>query len=490
MHQRSPRTTVSRAVRGSVAVATAGLVLAAGQSAAMADEHPAYPSQSEVDSAQERVRDTERSVEAIRGDLAAAADRLDSLAVQAAQASEAYNGAVWELRAARQDARKAQRRADQQDRRLDRQRREIGGLVAQTYQNGSSFGQINAYLTSKDSDRLLDQVSAYKGASDSLLSDFDRLAAQRTLASVYRDQAEQAVSAADDAAAEAERAKQAATNAVAAQEQAVAAMGERRDELLRELAEAQDISVELATQRQEALEELERQRAARAAEERAEAERRREARQAAAREEQREAQAAAQRRSDRGTANQSEQRAHQRTDRQAAERGAQRRAQEARERRERRAERRQRREERRERREQRQEQEQQEQPSSSPPPSSGGAQAAISFAYAQLGEPYEWGAAGPNRWDCSGLTMKAWAAAGRSLPHNSGMQYRYSTPISYGQLRRGDLIFWSSNGSSSGIYHVGLYIGDDQMIHAPNPDTEVKVSNIWYMGTPSHYGRV
>ena len=79
--------------------------------------------------------------------------------------------------------------------------------------------------------------------------------------------------------------------------------------------------------------------------------------------------------------------------------------------------------------------------SPNPPAPSGGAAAAIRFARAQLGEPYVWGAAGPSSWDCSGLTMGAWAAAGVYLPHYSVAQYAATTPISYSQLKPGDLIY-------------------------------------------------
>jgi cell wall-associated NlpC family hydrolase len=114
----------------------------------------------------------------------------------------------------------------------------------------------------------------------------------------------------------------------------------------------------------------------------------------------------------------------------------------------------------------------------------------IGFAMAQLGDPYVWAAAGPDAWDCSGLTMQAWGQAGVYLPHYSAAQYDAGTPVSFSELRRGDLIFWSGNGSSSGIYHVALYIGGGQMVHAPNSNTVVKISDMFYMGTPFGYARV
>ncbi|MEJ7743601.1 MAG: C40 family peptidase [Nocardioidaceae bacterium] len=107
-----------------------------------------------------------------------------------------------------------------------------------------------------------------------------------------------------------------------------------------------------------------------------------------------------------------------------------------------------------------------------------------------MGEPYVWGAAGPDAWDCSGLTMGAWASAGVSMSHYSVAQYEEATPVSVSQLQPGDLIFWASNSSDPGsIFHVGLYIGNDEMIHAPRTGRPVTVENIWYWETPDFFGR-
>lgn len=124
-----------------------------------------------------------------------------------------------------------------------------------------------------------------------------------------------------------------------------------------------------------------------------------------------------------------------------------------------------------------------------PPAPSGGAQAAIAFARAQLGEPYQWGAAGPGSWDCSGLTAEAWAAGGKSLPHYSVAQYDVSTPISAGQLRPGDLVFWGDSGSPSSIYHVALYVGGGRIIHAPRTGRPVTEESMYYWRTPDFYAR-
>lgn len=125
-------------------------------------------------------------------------------------------------------------------------------------------------------------------------------------------------------------------------------------------------------------------------------------------------------------------------------------------------------------------------PSPTPPPATGAA-AAIKFARAQLGKPYEWGADGPNSYDCSGLTMRAWEAGGKSLSHSSRMQYSESTPISRSQLRPGDLVFWGSSPSS--IYHVALYVGDGKIVHAPRTGRPVSEESIDYWIAPNYFAR-
>lgn len=134
--------------------------------------------------------------------------------------------------------------------------------------------------------------------------------------------------------------------------------------------------------------------------------------------------------------------------------------------------------------------------SSTPSTSSGagtplrqGTEGAISFAHAQLGDPYVWGGNGPNGWDCSGLVQAAYRSAGISLPRVASDQYRATTPISRSQLRRGDLVFWSSNGSASGIHHVAVYLGDGTYLEAPRPGKNVRISSFSFYN-PNMYGRV
>jgi cell wall-associated NlpC family hydrolase len=103
-------------------------------------------------------------------------------------------------------------------------------------------------------------------------------------------------------------------------------------------------------------------------------------------------------------------------------------------------------------------------------PTSARAAIAVRTALAQIGDPYVYGAAGPDTFDCSGLTMYAWAAAGVSLPHNAAMQASTGTPVSLSSLQPGDLVFYYSP-----ISHVGMYIGHGEIVHAPHTGSSVQI---------------
>ncbi|MEU1369313.1 NlpC/P60 family protein [Streptomyces sp. NPDC005803] len=98
---------------------------------------------------------------------------------------------------------------------------------------------------------------------------------------------------------------------------------------------------------------------------------------------------------------------------------------------------------------------------------------AVAFAYTALGKPYVWGATGPSSFDCSGLTQAAYRSAGVSLPRTTYTQIAAGRRVSRSELEPGDLVFFYS-----GISHVGLYIGNGQMIHAPRPGAPVRVAPI------------
>ena len=104
------------------------------------------------------------------------------------------------------------------------------------------------------------------------------------------------------------------------------------------------------------------------------------------------------------------------------------------------------------------------------------AQVAVNTALAQVGDPYVWGADGPNSFDCSGLTKYAYAAAGIHLPHSSRAQSKIGAKVSRGNLQPGDLVFFYSP-----VSHVGMYIGNGKMVYAPTSGSVVKVGKVAYM---------
>jgi peptidoglycan DL-endopeptidase CwlO len=101
------------------------------------------------------------------------------------------------------------------------------------------------------------------------------------------------------------------------------------------------------------------------------------------------------------------------------------------------------------------------------------AQAAVDAALSEIGKPYQWGASGPDSYDCSGLTMWAWAHAGVSLPHNSGAQYSATKRVPRPDLAPGDLLFYGNP-----IHHVTMYIGNGQMVEAPYTGLHVRVTSV------------
>ena len=101
---------------------------------------------------------------------------------------------------------------------------------------------------------------------------------------------------------------------------------------------------------------------------------------------------------------------------------------------------------------------------------------ALAFARKQLGDPYRYGATGPNSWDCSGLTAGAWKAAGIKLPHSSQQQYNKGRAVSKSNLKPGDLVFFYSGRS-----HVAIYAGNGKVIHASHPGAPVAYIKMKYM---------
>lgn len=127
-------------------------------------------------------------------------------------------------------------------------------------------------------------------------------------------------------------------------------------------------------------------------------------------------------------------------------------------------------------------------PATTPAPATGNAQGtAVSVAEGQLGKPYVWAGSGPDVFDCSGLVMYSYAAAGIGFPHSAQGQYDETTRISYSEAEPGDLVFFG--GGSGDVYHVGIYVGNGQMIDAPYTGVDVRYDSV-FMSNLVGFGRV
>jgi len=121
----------------------------------------------------------------------------------------------------------------------------------------------------------------------------------------------------------------------------------------------------------------------------------------------------------------------------------------------------------------------------SPAPASSAAEQAANVARSKVGSSYVWGASGPYSFDCSGLTMFAYASVGVSLPHSSSMQSTMGTPVSLANLQPGDLVFYYSP-----VSHVAIYIGGGLVVSAENPSVGVTVRSLTWFGSPTAARRI
>ena len=432
------------------ATTTSLLVLGLG---AVSYAEDAVPSDERVGAAREAVEVAGRDVAAVRAELAVAATAVEQAQVQAAVAAERWNGARVDLDEARAAAERARARSREAASDVAAQRQEYADVLVRSYQSAPTVAGVTAMVRADGITEYAQQRATAKNATDAIEGRYDQFRASATVAELSAGQADETEKRAAELERRASALRDEAEGAQQAAERRAAELAERRDELIGELARLEGVSVRLAQQRQEGLErqateraeqarraELDRQeaeRAAKAAAEKADGAKNQRARQKAREKEWEAARVEAER-----------QRAAQRpTTRPAGDMDT------------------------------------------TPAPSAGAA-AAIAFAEAQLGEPYLWGGAGPNAWDCSGLTMKAWAAGGKTLPHSSRHQYKATTPITSSKLEPGDLVFWGDNATNPDtIFHVALYVGNGQIIHAPRTSRPVVRESITYWRTPDFYGR-
>lgn len=452
-----------------LAVLTATVLLATGTAVpALADPTP--PSQDEVDSARQDVVDAASSVAAMDVQMARLTQTQQAAFDAAATAGEAYNQSLVDVDAATAAAGEARERSDAANLRAEASRSLLVGLARDTSRNGGAVDQIGMYLSA---DGVSDAVSK-ANAMDLVGSKADKAAQQyqadSVVASTLQGIADTAV--ADETAKKeaAGTALQASRDAQAAADSAVASADVERQALLTRLAEARSTSVEVEQERQAGLQAERDAAAERAARDRVVA------------------------------ATPSTPAAPGTTPATPVAPGPGAPAAPA--------------------------------PTTptvppvttpttppttpvappvvSPPvvtppvvtppvvtppvvtpPSGGGlgtgssrgsaaqGQAAVDWARTKIGLPYVWGAAGPDAYDCSGLTSKAWGAAGVSINRTSRDQYRQVLKISLDSMRPGDLVFWGNNPADpTTITHVALYAGNNQIVEAPRPGVPLRVTSM------------
>ncbi len=367
-------------------------------------------------------------------ELVKSRQQINNLYGEAAAASERLNGAQYYLEQAKANVAQQQNKADKAARAVAEERESVAALTVQDLQSNNSMSRLGTLFDSKGPGQLLDRSNTYDSTREGLQARIDKLSASEVVYDAAKKRAGDAMkqqqAAFDDSAA----AKADIESMIAQAEAATQEAERKRPVLLRKLAKAQDLSVAKVTARQDEIDaELD-------------------------------AMPAAPTMSNPPTSTPP-----------SADSAPDPRPEVAPETKP----------------DPRPEPKPEPKPKPKPPapkppapkpPSpapAGGVEQAIAYAKAQLGEPYRWGGAGPSSWDCSGLTMRAFASAGYNMPHFAAAQYNSARRVSMGNLRRGDLLFWS-NGSVRSIYHVAIYLGDGMMINAPRTGRNVEIKPLSY----------
>ena len=424
--------------------------------------------QSDIDRSKASERSTSTSIASLEAQLAQESSNLEEAQIKAQVANEDYLTAVDELNTATKDAQTAQANADAAASSTATARSDLGSIVVQTYQeSGNPLDPLTPYLTSESLADLADADVALTRAGEKNNAKVQNVEALEAVAASMQTIADQKVTAKETATTAAATAKSDAEAAANDAQNAVTTTRTNRQNLIVQLAAQRNTTVELETKYQnqveaerKAREEAAAQAAAKAASEKAAADLAQKQAEQAAAQPQESAPAPQEQSSQPSPSPQSSAREPATTSQPEPEAAD----------------------------------EEEAAPSPAPTPapepepeptpsySGNAASTAINAAMGYIGTPYVWAGESASGLDCSGLTMVSYAAAGVYLTHSSRVQYGEGTQVPLDAAQPGDLVFWSSDGSQSGIYHVAIYLGDDMMIEAPTFGMTVRVTPMRYSG--------
>lgn len=424
--------------------------------------------QSDIDRSKASERSTSTSIASLEAQLAQESSNLEEAQIKAQVANEDYLTAVDELNTATKDAQTAQANADAAASSTATARSDLGSIVVQTYQeSGNPLDPLTPYLTSESLADLADADVALTRAGEKNNAKVQNVEALEAVAASMQTIADQKVTAKETATTAAATAKSDAEAAANDAQNAVTTTRTNRQNLIVQLAAQRNTTVDLETKYQnqveaerKAREEAAAQAAAKAASEKAAADLAQKQAEQAAAQPQESAPAPQEQSSQPNPSPQSSAQEPATTSQPEPEAAD----------------------------------EEEAAPSPAPTPapepepeptpsySGNAASTAINAAMGYIGTPYVWAGESASGLDCSGLTMVSYAAAGVYLTHSSRVQYGEGTQVPLDAAQPGDLVFWSSDGSQSGIYHVAIYLGDDTMIEAPTFGMTVRVTPMRYSG--------
>lgn len=462
----------SRAFRSTVAAVLASMVLSANP-VAFADG----PSQDDINKSKQKEASTSASIASLEARLATLKANTENATMKAQIATEDYLQSLDALNKAKAATAAARAKATAATKQTHQARKSLSDVVVQTYQDGGNpFDIVSPYLTGRSLGDIASQKAALDRAGENTDAKLQKVQALQSVATTMEGIAAQKESAQRTATQKTEATKNAAQAAANAAQAAQSQATSQRANLISQLAAQRNTTVALETQRQEQLEQAEQNRKNEEA--------RKQAQQAAAQAKAKEEQEKQNEAKAKETASPTPSQPDPQPSQTAAPEPAPSQTTTP---------------------EPAPSPSETSQPAPAPAPEpepapaptpepdpepepdptpapSGGADVAIAKAYTFIGVDYVWGGESYSGVDCSGLAMLSWAAAGVSLTHSSRAQYWEGTHVSLDSVQPGDLIFWSSDGSAGSIYHVAIYLGNDQMIEAPTFGVPVRVTGVRYSG--------